>query len=116
MATFTKNILSGSTGGQGILLTGNSTGTSDLIHTGPGAGSKDEVWIWALNNSSSFNEAIIEYDNTTNQIRFNISPQNGLFLIVPGLILEGDATPRTIDAFGSAVNNIVLYGYTHRIA
>ena len=120
MATFTKILLSGSTGGRPIKVAASgSTGTT--IHTTQASsGVTDEVWLYANNTSASSVELTIEYGGTTNpddRIIVSIPSKSGLSLVLPGLVLTGDdTTGRTIRAFASTANVINVVGYINRIS
>lgn len=120
MATFTKILLSGSTGGRPIKVAASgSTGTT--IHTTQASsGVTDEVWLYATNTSTALVELTIEYGGTTNpddRIIVGIPSKSGLSLVLPGLVLTGDGTTgRTIRAFAGTANNVNIVGYVNRIA
>jgi hypothetical protein len=50
------------------------------------------------------------------QITYTLTNQNGLYLIVPGLILRGNATALTVRAFADVTNVVSVSGYVNRIA
>ena len=120
MATFTKILLSGSTGGRPIKVAASgSTGTT--IHTTQASsGVTDEVWLYATNTSAATVEMTIEYGGTSNpddRIVVNIPAKAGLSLVLPGLILTGDGSSgRTIRAFAGTTNVINIVGYINRIS
>lgn len=120
MATFTKILLSGSTGGRPIKVAASgSTGTT--IHTTQASsGVVDEVWLYANNTSASQTTLTIEYGGTTNpddRIIVAIPSKSGLSLLVPGLVLTGDGSSgRTIRIFADAANVINIVGYVNRIS
>jgi hypothetical protein len=120
MATFTKILLSGCTGGRPIKVAASgSTGTT--IHTTQASsGVTDEVWLYATNTSASTVTLTIEYGGTSNpddQIIVGVPSKSGLSLVLPGLVLTGDGTTgRTIRAFAGTTNVINLIGYINRIA
>ena len=120
MATFTKVLLSGSTGGQPIKVVATaSTGT--LIHTtGTSTSTIDEVWLYANNTSASQVNLTIEYGGTTspdNQIITAIPSGSGLSILLPGLVLTGDGSVgRNVRAFAGTTNVINIVGYVNRIS
>lgn len=121
MATFTKLILSSSTDGRPIKVVATVIGSSPtLIHTGSAtATTKDEVWIYAQNNHTADLAVRIGFGGVTDPddiIEFTVKTKGGLFLIVPGLILQGNATPLTVKASCSTANVMMLSGYVNRIA
>ena len=118
MATFTKQILSGSTDGKAIKVAATAT-AGTTIHTGSStATTLDEVWVYAVNTSASDVKLTIEWGGTTSpddHIEYTVKAENGLYLIVPGLILKGNATPLVVRAFAATANVITLSGYVNRI-
>lgn len=118
MATFAKSILSGSTDGKGILVSATSTpGTT--IHTGPtNTAHLHEVWLYAQNYDSTDRKLTVEWGGTTagtDNIEFTVKAENGLYLIVPGLILKGNATALVVRAFAATGTAIVMHGYVNTI-
>lgn len=121
MATFSKDILSSSTDGRAILVVATTIGSSPtLIHTGPTvATSFDEVWIYAQNNHSADVALRIGFGGVTDpndMIEFTVKTKGGLYLIVPGLILKGNASAAlTVKAAAGTTNVISLSGYVNKI-
>jgi hypothetical protein len=119
MATFSKSILSGSTDGKQIKVAANaSAGT--LIHTGSiTPETLHEVWLYAVNTDTSDRKLTIEWGGTGSPddlIEFTVEAENGLYLIVPGLIIKGNATPLVVRAFAASANVICISGYVNVIA
>ena len=121
MATFSKRILEGSTDGKAILVAA-ATSPGTLIHTGSTTTSVlDEVWIYATNTDSSARKLTIQWGGTTSPndlIEVTIQPEAGLVLVVPGLILKGNASALNVRAFVEVggVNLVTLHGYVNRIS
>lgn len=118
MATFAKSILSGSTDGRGILVAATgSPGTT--IHTGPtNPAHMHEVWLYAMNYDTTDRALDIQWGGTTagtDDIEFVVKAENGLYLMVPGLILRGNATPLVVRAFAATATSIVIHGYVNTI-
>ena len=115
MATYSKNILSGSTNGRQIKVAATaSAGT--LIHTAH-ATALDEIWLYAVNDTATDRLLTIQWGGTTatdDDIEFTVKAQNGLYLIVPGLLLTGGTVVRAYCA--AAANAIQISGYVNRIA
>ena len=115
MATYSKQLLSGSTNGQGIVVAATST-PGTLIHTAiPSTSGFDEVWLYAMNTSASNVKLTVEYGNTnsTGNIELTVSSESGMVLVSPGLILNNSLVIR---AFAGTTNAITVYGYVNRIA
>lgn len=119
MATFSKTILSGSTDGKGVLVAATAT-AGTLVHTGSAtAATLHEVWLYAVNSSASDVKLTIEWGEATapnGNIEYTVKAENGLYLIVPGLLLKGNATALTIKAFAATTNVVVVHGYVNVIA
>jgi hypothetical protein len=118
MATFSKQILSGSTDGKAIKVAATSS-SGTTIHTGSTtATTLDEVWLYAVNSSASDVKLTIQWGGTTSpddDIEYTVKAENGLYLIVPGLILKGNATALVVRAFAATANVICISGYVNRI-
>jgi hypothetical protein len=113
MATFSKQILSGSTNGKQIKVAATAT-AGTTIHTAH-ATALDEIWIYAFNSSASSVKLTIEYGEATapdGNIEVTILPEAGLVTIIPGLILTNSLV---VKAFAGTTNVIMLSGYVNRI-
>jgi hypothetical protein len=121
MATFSKQLLSASTDGRAIKVVATAIGTSPtLIHTGSSTASTfEEVWIYAQNNHSADVALRLGFGGVTDPddiIEYTIKTKGGLYLVVPGLILKGNASAAlTIRAAAGTTNVISLSGYVNRI-
>ena len=119
MATFTKNHLSNSTDGKGIKVVQTVT-AGTLIHTGPtNTAHFHEVWLYAVNSSASSVKLTLEWGEATapdGNIELTVTAESGLVLLVPGLVLQGNAAALTVKAFAGTANVIVIHGYVNEIA
>lgn len=118
MATFSKQTLSGSTDGRAILVAANATpGTT--IHTGSSTATTfDEVWLYAMNTDGTDRKLTIEWGGVTapnDLIEFTVKAESGLYLIIPGLVLKGNATPLVVRAWAAQPNVVTITGYVNRI-
>ena len=118
MATYTKTILSGSTDGKGILVAATAT-AGTTVHTGSAtATTLDEVWLYAVNTSTSAVKLTIEWGGTTDPddlIELTIAAESGLVLVAPGLLVKGNATPLVVRAFAATANVVTIHGYVNQI-
>ena len=119
MATFSKELLSGSTGGRPIKVAATAT-PGTLVHaTGISATVLDEVWLYAHNSSAAAVDLTIEFGGVTSPddlLLFSIPAGAGLTLAVPGLALAGDgAAARNVRAFAGTTNVLVVMWYLNRI-
>ena len=116
MATFTKQLLSGSTNGKGIKVVATAT-AGTLIHTAvAGTSSFDEVWLYAHNTSATAVKLTIEYGGVTSpddHIEITIGAEGtGLILVAPGILLQNSLVVR---AFAATANVLNIFGYVNRI-
>ena len=121
MATLSKLALqpAGTTGdGLGILVTATAT-AGTAIHTASStATTVDEVWLYAYNNHNASILLTIEYGGVTapkDVIKQTLTAQSGLVLVVAGLLIQGNATPKVIRAFAATGSQISIFGYVNRI-
>jgi len=113
MTTFTKLVLSGSTTGLGIKVVATAT-AGTTIHAAH-ATDLDEIWIWAVNSSSSAVKLTIEWGEATapeGNIEGNIPAESGLYAVIPGLLLTNSLV---VKAFASVANVVLIHGFVNRI-
>jgi len=121
MATFSKIALqpAGTTGdGLGILVAATATAGTVLHTASSTATTIDELWLYAYNNHSADILLTIEFGGVTapkDVIKDTITTQDGLILVVAGLVIQGNATPKVVRAFAATANQISLFGYVNRI-
>ena len=122
MATYAKTILSGSTDGKGIDVTGTATANAVTIHTGSAtAATLHEIWLYAVNTDSAGSaiKLTIEWgaaNSAKDTIELTVQPESGLVLVVPGLLIKGNATPLVVEAFAGTASKISIHGYVNTIA
>jgi len=117
MATFTKQLLSGSTNGKAIKVAATAT-AGTTIHTAvSGTSSLDEIWLYAHNSSASTVKLTLEWGEATapdGNIEINIGAEGtGLVLVSPGILLQNSLV---VKAFAATANVVTLTGYVNRIA
>lgn len=118
MSVFTKRQLSGSTNGRPIKVTATAT-PGTLIHTATSTTDEfDEIYLWAVNTSSSAVALTLEWGGTTSPDDFTagglvIEANSDLLLVAPGLILGGGLIAR---AFAGTTAVINLVGFVNRIS
>jgi len=95
MASYTRVLLSGSTDGLPINVTGTATGSANTIHTAiAGSTSFDELYLWVSNLSASDVSLTVEWGSATDP--------GGLLMktvVIPALC------PPTPFSFGQVLNN-----------
>jgi hypothetical protein len=122
MATFSKELLSGSTQGKAIKVAATTSGSAGttLHETGTSSTIQDEVWLYAYNSAGVATVLTIQWGGVTavdNEIQLSIPATSGLTLVVPGLIITGDgAAANTVAAYAATTNVITISGYVNRIA
>lgn len=118
MATFSKIHLSGSTDGKLIKVAATAT-AGTTIHTGSStATTYDELWLYAVNSDTTDRKLTIEFGGTSSPddlIEQTITAESGLLLVVPGLVIKGNATPLVVRAFCATANVVMVGGYVNRI-
>jgi hypothetical protein len=118
MATFSKIALSGSTDGKLIQVAATSS-AGTTIHTGSATATTfDEIWLYAVNSDTSARKLTIEWGGTSSPadlIEQTIPAESGLFLIVAGLVIKGNASPLVVRAFCATSSVVNIAGYVNRI-
>lgn len=116
MATYSKQLLSGSTNGKGIKVVATAT-AGTLIHTAiAGTSSLDEIWLYGHNTSASSVKLTLEWGGVAapdDHIEITIGPEGtGLILVAPGILLQNGLVVR---AFAGTANVLNIFGYVNRI-
>ena len=121
MATFTKLALqpAGSTGtGLGVKVAATAT-AGTAVHTASATATTiDEIWLYAVNTSATSVKLTIEWgqaDAPDGNIEVTVLPEAGLVTVIPGLVLQGNATAKVVRAFAGTANVIVVHGFVNRI-
>jgi len=118
MATYSKIALSGSTDGRLIKVAATAT-AGTTIHTGSATATTfDEIWLYAVNSDTTDRKLTIEFGGVSSPddlIEQTITAESGLLLVVPGLIIKGNATPLVVRAFAATANVVMIGGYVNRI-
>lgn len=116
MATYTKRCLSGSTNGKQIRLNATSGSGATTIHTAvSGTADFDEVWLYAVNSQAASVKVTVQWGEETapdGNIEVTIPGESGLYLIIPGLILQNSLV---VQAFAATVDVVMISGYVNRI-
>lgn len=118
MATYSKIALSGSTDGRLIKVAATAT-AGTTIHTGSATATTfDEIWLYAVNSDTTDRKLTIEFGGVSSPddlIEQTITAESGLLLVVPGLVIKGNATPLVVRAFAATANVVMIGGYVNRI-
>ena len=118
MATYSREILSGSTSGKPIPVAATAT-PGTLIHTAvAGSTAKDEIWLWASNVTGSAATLTIEWGGVTDPgdhiVKAVSIPANSEPVAVTvGQVLNGGVVVRAFSGTASAIN---ITGFVSRIA
>ena len=121
MATFTKLALqpAGTTGtGLGIKVAATATAGTAIHTASTTATTIDEIWLYAVNSSSASVKLTIEWgqaDAPDGNIEVTVLPEAGLVTVIPGLLLQGNASAKVVRAFAATANVIVVHGFVNRI-
>jgi hypothetical protein len=120
MGTYSKIILSGSTDGQGIKVTGTAPSKGTTVHTAVtgAAQSLDEVWIYGYNAATTAREISLAIGPTTataSQYSYLLptTVPDGLHLLSPGLVVRN---AKVVRAFATADSGVHVFGYVNRFA
>jgi hypothetical protein len=117
MATAVKRKLSESSDGKAIKIVATLT-AGTAIHTavaGITEGTFDEIWLWAFNSHTADVVLTIEFGGAgapDQNIVVTIPFKAGLVPVVPGFILQNEAT---VKAFAAIANVLTLSGFVNRI-
>ena len=118
MATFSKIVLSGSTDGKMIKVAQTAT-AGTTIHTGSATATTfDEIWLYAVNSDTTARKLTIEWGGVASPddlIEQTIPAESGLYLLVAGLVIKGNATPLVVAAFAATTSAINIFGFVNRI-
>lgn len=110
---FSKLKLSGSTDGKQIKVVATAT-AGTTIHTAS-ATALDEVWLWAVNSSTSAVKLTVEWGEATapdGNIEVTVPAESGYMLVIPGMVLTNSLV---VKAFAATANVILINGYCNRI-
>jgi hypothetical protein len=121
MATYSRQLLSGSTNGQPVKVAATAIGSGTTIHTAvSGTSSFDEIYLWVTNTSSSAVALTIGWGGTTDPDSLvcdavTIPPSSDCppIPIVAGLVLQNSLI---VKAAAGTTNVLLLTGYVNRIA
>jgi hypothetical protein len=117
MATFSRQLLSGSTSGREIPVAATAT-PGTLIHTAiAGAAAFDEIYLWASNVTGAAATLTLEWGGVTNPgdhmvKSYSIPANSAPIPIATGQVLNGGLVVRAFSDTGSAIN---LGGFVNRI-
>ena len=96
------------TGGW-VTITDTAT-LGEIVHSGH-ATDKDEVWLWATNESTATETLTLEWGSASTPQVTKIPPQELPVLVVPGWIITND----DLTAFASTAGVITVHVYVNRI-
>ena len=121
MATLSKLCLQpAGTTGTGLAIKVAATATAGTaIHTASATATTiDEIWLYAVNSSVSSVKLTIEWGEATapdGNIEVTVLPEAGLVTVIPGFLLQGNASAKVVKAFAGTANVIMLHGFVNRI-
>ena len=123
MATFSKLTLQptgGTTGtGLGIKVAATAIASGTTIHTANTTPSTiDEIWLYAVNTSAASVKLTIGWGAVTDPdatIEVTVLPEAGLVTVIPGLLLQGNASAKIVKASAGTADVIVIHGFVNRI-
>ena len=118
MALYSRVLLSGSTDGKPIVVTGTATGSSVTIHTAvSGSTGFDEVYCWVSNVTSAAATLTVEWGSTTDPgghicKAYSIPANSPPIPVVTGQVLNNGAVVKAFSGTASALN---VTGFVNRI-
>lgn len=114
MATYTKQILSGSVNGRQIPVAVSSSVTE--IHTAvAGTTDMDEIYLYVANNNSASVSCSIQWggDGVVDRTSFLVHPKNGRTLVMDGKLLQNSLV---VKAYTLDFDGVVIDGFINRIS
>lgn len=117
MATYSKQLLSGSTNGRAIPVAATAT-AGTLIHTATAADNGfDEVYMWVSNVTGSAATLTVEWGGVTDPgdhlvKAYSVPANSPPIPIATGQVLRGGLVVRAFSGTASALN---VTGYVNRI-
>ena len=114
MATIIKKLLSESSFGKNILISGTGIYERTTIHQAvAGATNLDEIYLYAYNSKEDDVELTTYWGETgvSGEMRVTIPYQAGRYMIVDGKVLQNGLS---VTAFCSSGNGINVDGYVNR--
>lgn len=116
ISSIERRILSGSTNGKGILITGTDVNGANTIHTATStSGEIDEVWLYCYNSGTATITLTLCLGGTTDPddlSKVNIPAQSGEILCLHGECFNGGVV---IKAFADTTNKLIIRGYVNRM-
>ena len=115
MAQYSKFRLSGSSNGKQIKIAAVATPGTIIHQAVAGIIDMDEIWLYATNNHTAALALTIEFGGVASPddlIQMSVPSKTGLFLIVPGFLLNNGLYVR---AFAQTTNLICISGWVNRI-
>jgi len=118
MATtfYLKNLLSGSTNGKQIKVTGTNVAGGVTIHTAvSGTSYVDEIWVYAYNSDTANHVLTLLWGGTTepdNDIKVTIPALSGRLLVCDGVLLQNGLI---VKAYADSANVVMVDGFVNSI-
>lgn len=117
MATYSKQLLSGSSQGAPILIAATSSPGTVVHTTGTSSTTIDNVTLYLSNADSTARLATIEHGSTSNVIKVTVPAQSGLMLVLPQIPLTGTgAATKTCAVFCATTNVVSASGFVDRVS
>ena len=131
MGTFSKIVLSGSSDGKPLAVSGTAPTLGVVVHTGITGNTDafDEVWVYAFNNATTDRDVTLHWGASggsaaagddaaigANQV-FTVPARDGDYLLCPGHIMRGQNTLLAFDtANPNATGGVAVNGWVNRFA
>ena len=117
MSDISKLKFTNSSAGRPILVTNTATPGTEIHTVTTNTSRFEEVWLYAQNNHTANVSLVVEFGSNTNasRIESSIPFKTGLYLIIPGIPFQGDATPPTVKAFTNVANTVSVSGWVNQL-
>ena len=117
MATYSRQLLSGSTNGKSIKVAATAT-AGTTIHTAiAGTTAFDEIYLWVTNTDTAAINLTLEWGGVADPDNLvcktlSIPALSGPIPVIQGLVLQNALV---VGAFASSANKLLITGYVNRI-
>ena len=108
-----RSVLSGSTNGKLVSVTGTSAAAAVALHVAGSSSNSlvlDEVWLYATNTAASNISVTLCYGDTSaaSLVTFTVPSLDGFYTLVPGFMMNGG---KTISAYSATASSISIGGF-----
>jgi hypothetical protein len=119
MATYSRRLLSGSTDGLPIPISGTATGSANTVHTAvAGSTDFDEIYAWVSNVTAAPATLTVEWGSASDPgghmvKAYSVQPNSPPVPIATGQVLNN---AKVMKAFSSVASALNIFGFVNRIS